>query len=251
MSSDFLVAAIMNLPCVNPHPEDNCGLYSQGHRDARHAAAELVAAAEDAPAQPAQAQPVASDAQLSALIDDVVGLCQYDGEYRVDYNDLMKLLRTAAMHHTAPAQPQAVAGELPPLPAMQLLEQCQLMLADAAWRCSPPLTGLRNLQEKIAVALAAPAASAVNTDAGVDYIMAAVQSYAESREAGTLDRIRRMVSESVPAAPAVAVSAQDAARLEYIYQIAMCKPFIAPIATKEKWIASIDAAILAAKGATA
>lgn len=33
------------------------------------------------------------------------------------------------------------------------------------------------------------------------------------------------------------------ARLEYLYQIACVKPFIAPITTKEKWIASIDAAI--------
>lgn len=36
---------IMNLPCKNPNPEDNCGLYNIGHRDARRAAAELVNAA--------------------------------------------------------------------------------------------------------------------------------------------------------------------------------------------------------------
>ena len=42
-----------------------------------------------------------------------------------------------------------------------------------------------------------------------------------------------------------AIATQPAAdeRLEYLYQIACVKPFIAPIATKEKWLASIDAAI--------
>jgi hypothetical protein len=39
-----LHGAIMNIPCLNPHAEDKCGLYSQGHRDARHAAAELASA---------------------------------------------------------------------------------------------------------------------------------------------------------------------------------------------------------------
>ena len=41
----------------------------------------------------------------------------------------------------------------------------------------------------------------------------------------------------------------DAARLDALYQAMCVKPFIAPIASKEKWLASVDAAILAAKEA--
>ncbi|MFZ3286589.1 MAG: hypothetical protein WA191_07035 [Telluria sp.] len=46
-----LHAAIMNLPCITPNYSGvNCGHYYRiGHRDARHGAAELVAAAEGAP----------------------------------------------------------------------------------------------------------------------------------------------------------------------------------------------------------
>lgn len=37
--------------------------------------------------------------------------------------------------------------------------------------------------------------------------------------------------------------ARDAARLDYIYHLTAVKPFIAPIVSKEKWIASIDTAL--------
>lgn len=47
------------------------------------------------------------------------------------------------------------------------------------------------------------------------------------------------------AARCAAENAEDTAdaRLEYLYQLACVKPFIAPITTKEKWLASIDAAV--------
>lgn len=41
---------------------------------------------------------------------------------------------------------------------------------------------------------------------------------------------------------------QDAARLDHLFHLWCVRPFIAPITTKDKWIASIDTAILAAKG---
>jgi hypothetical protein len=62
--------AIMNLPCNNPHPEDNCGLYSLGHRDARHAAAEL-AATTDANELHFNAQRLRNVAVLVGLADAV------------------------------------------------------------------------------------------------------------------------------------------------------------------------------------
>ena len=59
--SDALHAAIVNLPCKAPsgYPfgSELCqGVYREGHRDARHAAAELVAAATSA-----------QDAQIATL----------------------------------------------------------------------------------------------------------------------------------------------------------------------------------------
>jgi hypothetical protein len=54
--------------------------------------------------------------------------------------------------------------------------------------------------------------------------------------ASAQERIEKLTATS-------AADAKDAERLDYVYQISMVDPFIAPIATKEKWLASIDRGI--------
>lgn len=62
--------------------------------------------------------------------------------------------------------PAPQAGHSMALTHTQLLEQCLLVLADAGWRCSPPITGLRNLQEKIAAALNTPSPQGAENNEG-------------------------------------------------------------------------------------
>lgn len=57
----------------------------------------------------------------------------------------------------------------------------------------------------------------------------------------TPEKYRRVAALPVAAPVPVAVEdARDAARLDLLYKMAMVEPFISPIATKEKWLDSVD-----------
>jgi hypothetical protein len=71
-------------------------------------------------------------------------------------------------------------------------------------------------------------------------------------KAAEIGRLRARIATLEAAQVSVVPDAtEDRARLDCLYQTMCVRPFIAPIASKERWIASIDAAVAAIAGVAA
>lgn len=108
-----LHAAIMNLPCSLPEPvamsfDFAKRAYKQGHRDARHAAAELVLSA--VPEQAPQGYKLVPITPTKEMLDAArmapIPAVLLDSRYAAD--DLISKSRYSAMLNAAPPAPQAI-----------------------------------------------------------------------------------------------------------------------------------------------
>ena len=127
------------------------------------------------------------------------------------------------------------------------------VLADRAARSKSALPSIGNDAEFVGLALAWEGSCEMETqtetwNALINYIDARSPDPALTDEQRHEQNVEKLIASAPVAAPTEAPDgARDAERLERLYQMCMVEPFIAPIATKDAWIASLDKAIATTK----